>query len=400
MRIATANFYLKIFKYLDLKRKNISTFVKNTNSCMKGSKNTKHMTTRVPDNLIESYIVTTARRKIGIYGERFIDVLTQATVQQEKGICSNGILEIKEESDKSFYVTFSISRVMANTMDRNYDDAEEALRCLEKIFFEYKTNDVWKSRALITDPMIDKVKHVATFRVPYDIWEALESREYGHRKFNPSVAYMTGSDYAYRLYKLISGQRVPLRYRVSEVRHMLDCVNKYPRLSDFREKIIDASAEDLKKCADWYFTYDMESSKEAKLSTKRGRPALDIIVFYPKENFYIQRDAVMTTGGNPIEILPSKLRNHLNHKLDFTDQEIKNSRVIIPAYEIMKADLLNLLLDNTGRIDSSREKKSYTINLIKHYVFETYGVVLGAPKEKDTGGKDGNTPEEVSGTLF
>lgn len=365
---------------------------------MKKRKNNKSVAHTVPDNLVESYVITTARRKIGIYGERFVDVLTQATVQQEKGMFSNGILNVKEEPDGAVYVTFSISRVMANTMDRNYTDAEEALRRLESVFFEFRTDKIWKSRALITDPMIDKENHTATFRIPSDIWEALNSRELGWRKFSPAVAFKTSSDYTYRLYKLIAGQQQPIRMRVEEIKQMLECQDKYRRLPDFRARVLDACSEDLKRCADWYFTYEMDSSVEAKNAVRRGRPALDIVEFYPKKNFFIERDAVAVTGGNAIDILPAGLRQHLNHKLGFTDLEIKNSRVIIAAYEIMKGELLNLLLDNTERIDTAREKKSYTINLIKHYVLETYGILLGKENKK---ADEGSSPVEGSiGTLF
>lgn len=367
---------------------------------MKQQTKNKPVVVRVPDNLTESYIITSSRRKIGIYGERFLDVLAQATVQEQKGVFCDGIKDIRKMSDDgSHYITFSIDRVMANAADRNYDDAEEALRNLSSIFFEYKDDKIWKSRALITDPKIDKVMHTATFRIPGEIWEAIKNRDYGYRRFSPNVAYNVASEYSYRLYKLVSGQRYPLRYRLQELKLMLNCGDKYKKVADFQKRILDACRDDLKSCADWYYEYKMLSSEEAKKAVKRGRPALDIVEFYPKENFFAKRDAITATDGDGFDILPFELQSFLLDKIGFTKQEVKNSRVIIPAYEIMKRELLQLLYDNVVRIDGAASKKPYVVNLIKHYVLETHGILLG--KEQKMSGEVGNNPEEASiGTLF
>ena len=352
---------------------------------MKQQTNNKPVVFRVPDNLTESYIITSSRRKIGIYGERFLDILAQATVQEQKGEFSNGIKDVRKvQDDGSYYLSFSIDRVMANAVDRNYDDAEEALRSLSSIFFEYKDDKVWKSRALITDPKIDKLMHTATFRIPREIWEAIKDRDHGYRRFSPRVAYNVASEYSYRLYKLVAGQKYPLRYKLQELKLMLNCGDKYKKLADFQKRILDACREDLKSCADWYYEYKMFSSEEAKKAVKRGRPALDIVEFYPKENFFVKRDAVAATGGDSFEILPYEVQTFLLDKIGFTKQEVKNSRVIIPAYEIMKRELLTLLYDNIVRIDGAESKKPYVVNLIKRKVYEDYGELLGATTIDDS----------------
>lgn len=342
----------------------------------------------LPDNLSEGYILTTSRRHVGLYGERFIDTLVQATVQELKvaegrGFFSSGILNIEKKEDGSRYITFSIGRVMANAVDHNYDDAEEALRKLESLFFEYRDEKVWKSRALITDPEIDKVEHVARFRIPLEIWEAVQNKTEGYRVFCPSVAYKVKSPYSYRLYKLISGQKQPISYKLEEIKKMLGVGDKYSRVVDFCKRVLDTSVNELKETSDWYFDYELKSSVEAKAAVKRGRPALDLIVFYPRQNLdkrSVQKEAQLHTGGNAAVLLPSNLLRHLKTKIGFSDAEINNSRVIVPAYEIMKDKLLALLLDNTVIIDTANEKKSFTIGIIKNHVHNNYGVSLGKKK--------------------
>ena len=345
----------------------------------------------LPDRLTESYIITESHRKVGIYGERFIDVINQAGKQELTGQYSGGIIGITRESDGARTLQFSIKRLMANSLDTNYADAEDAMRKLESVFLEYRVDGVWSSRALITDPDIDEKNHIAKFRVPLEIWEASQKRETGFRCFNPAMGFKLSSDYSYRLYKLVCGQKSPLVRKISEIRAMLGCENKYAKLSDFLSRVIDPAMNDLKQNAEYYFTYTLSRSAGSRnKSAGRGRPPYDLITFHPKLNNEVEGVLDSRTiashynHGNLAAALPSNIRQYLVSKYAFTDEEIGKSRVIVPAYDIFVKNGKNLfewLLDNTVIFDSATgDKKAYLVATLKNHVFREYGVALGATR--------------------
>lgn len=373
----------------------------------------KQQSFRLPDRLTESYIIATSRRQVGIYGERFIDVLDHASILEKTGKLSGGIESIVQESDGSRTITFSIKRLMANTSDRNYDDAEAAMRKLESIFFEYRVNKVWHSRSLITDPDIDETNHVAKFRVPAEIWEAVKNKDAGFRIYNPEMAYVLSSDYTYRLYKLVCNQKEPFRRKIDDIKAMLGCTEKYKRYVDFYDRVLEPARQELMNSAEYYFDVFPEVSAEAKKSaTGRGRRPYDQLLFVPKFNEKLRNPSTHAVAahyniGSAVDALPNKLHQYLNRKYDFTDNEILNSRTIIEAYDIMRAgeeDLLAYLLDNTDIIDSAKgSKKAFLIGFIKRHIDQRYQIHLGAARKSDAG--DSPAPENAGksgglGDLF
>lgn len=355
-----------------------------------GKRKEKRSPFTLPDRLTESYIMTTAHRNVGIYGERFIDVIVQAVKMEQKQVefLSGGIIDLQVESDGARKITFSTKRLMANALDTNFPDAEEALRKLESLFFEYRSESVWKSRALITDPEIDEVNHTATIRIPAEIWEAVGNRSEGFRLYNPQVGLRVSSDYAYRIYKIIAGQKYPLSYMIADLKAMLGIKDKYKRLADFLARVIDPAREALIKYADWYFDYKLGVSKESQEMSKRGRPAYDKITFYGKVNLKnteksdLQNIADMHYQGDISRLLPADLLDYLKNKYQFTEKEIRNSHVIPQAYDILKnhtQGLLDFLKENTVRIDGAQNKKAYLVKMVKTHVAERFGVVLGNP---------------------
>ena len=344
----------------------------------------------LPDRLSESYIVTTAHRNVGIYGERFIDVIAQAVKMEQKQVefLSGGIMDLQVESDGARKITFSTKRLMANALDTNYADAEEAMRKLESLFFEYRSEGVWRSRALITDPEIDEVNHTAAIRVPADIWEAVGNRSEGFRLYDPQVGLRVSSDYAYRIYKIIAGQKYPLSYMIEDLKAMLGIQDKYKRLADFVNRVLEPARAALIKSADWYFDYVFGVSKESQGKSKRGRPAYDKITFYGKVNLLNKERSVMQNiadmhfKGDITSLLPTELLEYLKNKYQFTEKEIRNSHVIPQAYEILKnhtQGLMDFLLENTVRIDSAQNKKAYLVKMVKTHIAERFGIVLGNP---------------------
>jgi hypothetical protein len=369
----------------------------------------------LPDRLTESYIITSAHRDIGKYGERFIDVLNHAVSLEKSGTLTGGILAISRESDGSRFVTFSIKRILAYSLDRNYADAEDTLRKLESVFIEYREDGVWRSRALVTDPDIDEINHTAKFRVPAEIWSAVQNKETGFRLYAPRHGYDLTTEYAYRLYKLVCcGERKPVRYSLVELKAILGCEDKYKRVVDFADRVLEPSKQDLMAHAEYYFEYKFEVSKDAqKKSSGRGRRAYDQVAFFPHINRNVTEGdsryfADETHNLNQAEFLPGALHDYLVQKFGFTDTEITNSRTIVPAFDILRdknPNLLALLIDNVEILDSAKgDKKAWVISYIKQYVFTQYDIALGSEKSfhklKKFGSKERRGELASTGDLF
>lgn len=348
----------------------------------------QELATIVPDNLTESINWTIANRDFSIYAERFCDAISQATIQEESGDLSCGILSIDQLEDGTRRMQLDVRRVLPNATARNYSAAEAALKLLNSVQFETRVDGVWKLRNLIQEIDIDEVQHIARFKVPELIWSLFANKEKGYRIFNPIVGYLVCPN-SYRIYKLVCRQESPLSMRISRLKEMLGLpAEKYKRTCDFADRILDKAKEDLDLNADWSFTYDLVSSEAA--SNKRGRPSLDMINIYPRRNEKVQELSGRTHPYvNNIDFLsiPHPTLRYLIEKYDFSEKELKNSKVIGPAYTIMRSggeSMHQFLLNNTLNIDRSSEKKSYIVQLLKNHVYQKYGVLLGSKNSMDS----------------
>lgn len=347
------------------------------------AKQNKKSTHALPDRLYENYSLTEARRDMGIYGERFLDLLVMATRQEGSGMFSPIILDHRvADIDGSRHLKFSVKHLLSSTLDHNYGKAEDAMRKLAGIYFEMRENGVWKLRQLITDPEIDEVNHTASVRVPVEIWTAIQRNDSSFRAFNPAYAYSLSSGPAYHMYKFVSGQSKGLSYSIDYLKKMLGCEGKHKRPNDFISRVIVPVKEQLDSTCDWTFDYKPDVSEEQKKLTKRGRPTIDLIWIFPKRNEKVVSSPALAWQykASSLDVLPDKLVSYLEQKYMFTKTEITNSRTIIPAYDIMARNhenMLDFLLDNVDRIDATREKKSYVIGMIKKHIFDKYGVALG-----------------------
>lgn len=344
----------------------------------------KKITHTLPDKLFENYSLTEARRDMGIYGERFLDLLVMATRQEGSGMFSPAILDHRiADIDESRHLTFSVRHLLSSSLDHNYASAEDAMRRLDSIYFEIRENGIWKIRHLITDPEIDEVNHTASVRVPVEIWAAIQRNDSSFRAFNPAYAYSLSSGPAYHMYKFVSGQTKPLSYGIDYLKKMLGCEGKHKRPNDFISRVLIPVKEQLDSTCDWTFDYKTDVSEEQKKLTKRGRPTIDLIWIFPKRNEKVVSSPALAWQykASSLDVLPDKLVNYLEQKYMFTRTEITNSRTIIPAYDIMASkgeNLLTFLFENVERIDATRDKKAYVIAMIKKHVLDRYGIALGA----------------------
>lgn len=343
----------------------------------------------MPDHLTESYLLTISRRSFGMYAERLLDLLILAAKQETTGVFSGSILSCTQESDDARKIEFSVRHLLANNIDHNYATVEQTLSQMSQFHFQIRSEEdhIFRDRQLITDVTVDEDRHVCSIRVQPEVWDALRKRDGTIRVFNPNTAYKLTSGHTYHLYKLISKQKNPITYHIEEVKKMLGCEGKYKRLNDFVSRVLEPAVADLKSSADWYFEYELKISVERLTQRKKGRPSYDLITFFPKRNISqmstAEQGESLQIGGKAADALPMKIKNYLNYKYDFSDTEIKSSRVILQAYDVMtknREDMLQFLYDNTEVIDGARDKKAYVVGLLKNHLWNKYNIPSGSEK--------------------
>jgi len=297
--------------------------------------------------VIQSYILTTAKYDYSIYEKRILYKLIESLQFLIEGKSLKGNAYIQMDLFEEHDVKMSISSFLASEKDNNYERVKKALKNLETKSFEYEDEKVWQLIKIIERPVILKHEGYVTFRLHPKIFEALFNFSKGYRKYELKTAMMLNSIYSMRLYELLSGQKTPLTYKIEHLKIMLKVRNKYKLTADFIRYIIDISKKELDKKCPYSFDY-----KPNKIGKK-----IDSITFYPiykPEN----RDPELERKDLQKQVslrwdFDKTLIDYLEVNFGFTQQEIKNNFKLFKEAQ-QSIDLLYFLSEIKVKAQNAR----------------------------------------------
>ena len=314
----------------------------------------------VNKDLIQSYIMTTAKYDFNVYEKRIIYRLVEMAQGEVQGVkFANNCQKIEHDLFSCVNITMPIACLLNGEEDKNYARVKEALQSLQRKIFEYEDDEIWQSISIIALPYIRKRSSVLSFQVHPRVWDCILDFSKGYRKYELKAAMSFKSQFSMRFYELLSNQKSPLTYSVIQLKEMFCVADKYERINDFIRYVVEAAKKELDEVSPYTFEYT---------PVKSGRK-ITAIKFYPVyqpehrdsdlEKHDLQKQISLSWS------LSSEVRNYLKNSIGYSDKEIKNNLDLFISAQNILPDLMGELALLKGKARDNNNPKGYIINSIK-----------------------------------
>ena len=309
--------------------------------------------------IIQSYIVTTARYDFNVYEKRVL----YRIIEMIQFVLNGKKLNQRYRIDKTLFdlynVEMPIKALLNGERDENYIRIKNALMSMSRKIFQYEDEKEWRAIPLILLPKIQKYESTVKFRLHEDIYIALLNFSKGYKKYELKTAFEFDSNYAMRFYELFSYQRTPLTYSVEELKTMFGVEKKYKLTADFIRWVIVPAQDELNEKSPYSFEYT---------TLKKGRK-INAIKFYPvkipdnvDEEFETER---LKKQLSPAWSIERHILNYLKEHYMFSTPEIKNNVTLFEQAQKEIPDLLMFLSEIRARANRAGNPKGYLINALK-----------------------------------
>lgn len=315
----------------------------------------------VNKNLIQSYIMTSAKYDFSAYEKRIMYRIIELLQEYTAGIALNKKYRIEESLFKDIDIQMPTSAFLKDEKDQNNTEAKKALLSLNKKIIQLEDDKTWRAINLVERPMVDKERGLVTFRLHPFVASAFLDFSKGFRKYELKIAMSFESSYAMRFYELLAGQTKPITFSVDNIKSMFQIENKYKgRYNDFIRYVILPAQKELDKYSPYSFTY-----KENK---KQGSKKVISLTFIPKiivanrdpelEKMELQKQL------SPGWILEGQTLKYLRDEYNFSNKEIQQWYELFEyASKIM--DLLGFLAEKKRYALDAKNPKGYIIACLK-----------------------------------
>ncbi len=308
--------------------------------------------------VIQSYLITTARYDFSVYEKRIIYRIVEMCQDALEGkklnsgfYINNLLYEEKKE------VIMPLSAFLNNEADENYTRAKNALLDLNNKVFEYEDSEVWKPIRIIEMPELVKKGYVK-FVLHKEIYSAILNFAKGFRKFELKTAFEFESVYSMRFYELLSGKSTPITYTLSDLKIMFKVEDKYKETKDFVRRVIEPAKKELK--AKSSFSFEFEPKKQGKKIVG--------FTFYPYQ-IAANQDADLETKRleKQMSIAWSLDKMHIDYLVQnyyFDKDEIKHN-IATFREAADNLDLMQFMASKKRLASGKKNPKGYLINAIK-----------------------------------
>lgn len=333
-------------------------------------------------DLIQSYILTTAKYDYSVYEKRIIYRLIEIAQGQLEGhrFSNGGCIKIEPNlwGDQKF--TFRTSFFLKDEKDENYTLVKKALQGLRRKDITYEDDNEWTSIGIIESPNLNKHDGTVDFKVDARIWNCILDFTKGYRKYELETAFSFKSVYSMRFYELLSGQENPLSFSLEQLKEMFQVGDKYSRVNDFIRFVIEPAKKELDAGSPYSFNY--KPLKDGKRITA--------FTFYPiyqqgyrdpeLEKKDLQKHTSLSWD------LDRRVISYLRTTMQWTDQSIKNNRSLLLQAQERIPGFFDVLMELHGKSRSMDNPTGYVINAIRGKLRD---------QERGTTNKPGHRGENV-----
>jgi len=310
-------------------------------------------------DLLQSYVITTAKYDFSIYEKRIIYRIIELLQYHTEGKKLNENQKINLDLFGDAHIEMPISYFLKDEQDKHYTEIKKALSSLEGKKMTYEDDTTWQIIRLIEKPVINKYSSLVCFRLNTMIYNAFLNFSKGYRKYELKIAMQFESVYAMRFYELMSNQKSPITYSIDNLKEMFLIQDKYERVNDFKKYVLDIAIRELDKCSPYTFTYKMN---------KTGR-SFTSVTFYPKyqpqfrDSELDKKDLQKQTS--PAWDLSKNALDYLKNGFEFTTKEIQQNIDLLKLAESNIDNFIYFLSQVKPRANRAKNSKGYLINAIK-----------------------------------
>lgn len=311
-------------------------------------------------NLIQSYIMTTAKYDFSVYEKRILYLLVEmAQCEVEGRKFPRDCCKIEHDLWGLVTVTIPIAPILSGESDKNYAKAKNALLSLTKKGFEYEDDKVWEYINIVAFPKIEKRASTVTFTVDPKIWNCCLDFSKGFRKYELVTAMQFKSVYSMRFYELLSGQKTKLIYSLEQLKEMFQVQDKYKLTADFIRKVIEPAKKELDEFSP--YTFEWSPNKDGKKIVSFN--------FYPvvqpdKQDSELYKHEIQKQTGLSWDLNRSVL-DYLRNSVGFTDKELKLHRDLFITAQMEIPDLITELSMLKAKSRDKKNPKGWLINAIR-----------------------------------
>lgn len=316
-------------------------------------------------DLIQSYILTTAKYDYSVYEKRILYRIIELMQEYTKGKTLNSRYSISKTMFDDIDVVMPASAFLKDEKDQNYTRTKNALLSLNRKVIQYEDRESWGAFNLIERPVIHKIGDNISFRISPTIAKAFLDFSKGFSKYELETAMSFKSEYSMRFYELLSGQKKPIIYTIENLKIMFKVEDKYKKVNDFFKKVIEPAKKELDEKSPYSFEY-----KPIKLGRK-----ITSIKFYPvyqPQNRDMKIEAKKLQKNTSLRWDLDRLTiNYLIENYIFTEEEIQNNRqLFVEAQNSEGFDLLYFLSEQKRNASTKKNPKGWIINAIKKQLEE------------------------------
>jgi len=311
-------------------------------------------------DVIQSYILTTAKYDYNIYEKRILYRLVEMAQRLVEGQKLDSGFSIEKTLFDDRVITMPINAFLIDEKDHNNTRVKDALTRLRNKTFEYENGREWKLIGIIEKPKFD-IEGIAKFELQPEVFEAILNFSKGYRKYELKTAMEFKSVYSMRFYELISGQKNPLTFLIDDLKERFRLVGKYERINDFIKRVIEPAQKELDMKSPYSFTYKLN---------KVGRRYVSITLFpvYIPEN----RDEELEKRDLQKKVfvswdLSKQNLDYLKHSFDFSTKEIQQQIELFKNAQ-NSCDLIAFLSKIKPNANRARNPKGYAISALKKHL--------------------------------
>lgn len=329
--------------------------------------------------VVESYVFSTARRDVGIHGERLLLRLVEIAQREIHGLdfkTGRDIGKVKVSDWGDAEVTIPVKDILSGEADKNYERAKQAVLDLMSKVLQYEDDNVWKAAHILNNVDLNKVSGSMVITVNRAMWSAMLDFSKGFRKYDLYLAMKLKSRYSLKMYKLISKQTEPITYTIDFLRKEWNLEDKYKKVDDFINSTLGKAKEELDRVSPYSFEYQLNASKSADENKKRkGRPAITSVTIFPVHILVNETSDMLRNRVSPSMVLTPEAYNLLKNKFNFDFAGIKANMLLFETAEKF-TDLTQFLYSIAPTALRAQNVQGYIVNALKKHLKEDFGITL------------------------
>lgn len=327
--------------------------------------------------VVESYVFSTARRDVGIHGERLLLRLVEIAQSQIAGLdfkSGRDIGKVRVSDWGEAEVTIPVKDILAGESDKNYERAKLAVKDLMTRVLEYEDDNVYQAAHILNNVDLNKVSGSMVITVNKQIWSAMLDFSKGFRKYDLYLAMKLKSRYSIKMYKLISKQTDPITYTIEFLRKEWGLENKYKKVDDFIQSTLGKAKEELDRVSPYSFDYTLNSSKSADENKKRkGRPSITSVTIFPIHILANETSDMLRNRVDPSMIINPEAYQLLKTKFGFDFAGIKANLQLFETAD-KYSDLTAFLYKIAPGALRAQNVQGYVVNSLKKHLKEDLGI--------------------------